>query len=54
MILGKNGFFVNPSDSLALITANHKHIKYLKEQGIKGVSRFDHLPPPPKKKAPTP
>eukprot|EP01147_Barroeca_monosierra_P000578 gene578-3895_t len=39
MILGKNGFFVNPSDSLAIITANYKYIKYLNEQGIKGVSR---------------
>lgn len=43
MILGKNGFFVNPSDSLAIITANYKYIKYLNEQGIKGVSRYDMM-----------
>lgn len=37
MILGKN-FFVTPSDSIAIITANYKSIPFLKE-GIKGASR---------------
>ncbi len=37
MILGKN-FFVTPSDSIAIITANYKSIPYLKS-GISGASR---------------
>ena len=37
MILGKN-FFVTPSDSLAVIVANHKSIPYLSE-GISGAAR---------------
>lgn len=37
MILGKN-FFVTPSDSVAIITANHKRIPYL-SGGIKGAAR---------------
>lgn len=37
MILG-NKFFVTPSDSLAVIVANHKLIPYF-EKGIKGVAR---------------
>jgi len=36
MVLGK-GFFITPSDSLAVITANHSTIPYLKD--IKGVAR---------------
>ena len=37
MILGKN-FFVTPSDSVAIITANHKHIPYF-AKGISGAAR---------------
>lgn len=37
MILGKN-FFVTPSDSVAIITANYKRIPYL-SQGITGAAR---------------
>jgi phosphoglucomutase len=37
MILGKN-FFVTPSDSIAIIAANHKRIPYLKD-GISGAAR---------------
>lgn len=37
MILGK-GFFVTPSDSVAIIVANHKLIPYLSE-GIAGAAR---------------
>jgi phosphoglucomutase len=37
MILGKN-FFVSPSDSVAVITANFKRIPYL-SGGIKGAAR---------------
>jgi len=37
MILGRN-FFVTPSDSVAVIVANHHRIPYLKE-GIPGAAR---------------
>lgn len=37
MILGKN-FFVTPSDSVAIIVANHQDIPYL-SQGIAGAAR---------------
>ena len=37
MILGK-GFFVTPSDSVAIIAANHQSIPYFKD-GLKGVAR---------------
>lgn len=37
MILGK-GFFVTPSDSVAIIVANHKCVPYLKD-GIPGAAR---------------
>ena len=37
MVLGK-GFFVTPSDSVAIIAANYKRIPYLKE-GISGAAR---------------
>ena len=37
MILGKN-FFVTPSDSVAIIVANHKSIPYFKN-GINGAAR---------------
>lgn len=39
MILGKNGFFVTPSDSLALIAANLELIPYFKRNGITGFAR---------------
>lgn len=38
MILGKK-FFVTPSDSLAIITANNDKIRYFRENGFKGVAR---------------
>lgn len=39
MILGKNAFFVTPSDSVAVIAANAAHIPYLARDGLKGLSR---------------
>lgn len=39
MILGKNGFFVSPSDSVAVIAANAQHIPYFKKSGVKGFAR---------------
>jgi len=38
MILG-NKFFVTPSDSLAVLTANNQKIRYFREHGFKGVAR---------------
>ena len=38
MVLGK-GFFVTPSDSVALIVANYKDIPYLRKNGISGAAR---------------
>lgn len=39
MVLGKNGFFVNPSDSVAVIGANITSIPYFKKTGVKGLAR---------------
>lgn len=39
MVLGKHGFFVNPSDSVAVIAANIKSIPYFQKTGIKGLAR---------------
>ncbi|KAK4336927.1 hypothetical protein RND71_043533 [Anisodus tanguticus] len=39
MILGKDGFFVTPSDSLAVIGANLKLIPYFKKTGVHGFAR---------------
>ncbi|XP_071952192.1 phosphoglucomutase-1-like [Antedon mediterranea] len=39
MILGQNGFFVNPSDSIAVIAANASCIPYFKNTGVKGLAR---------------
>ena len=39
MILGKNGFFVSPCDSLAVIAANMNAIEYFKKTGVKGYAR---------------
>ena len=39
MILGKNGFFVCPSDSLAVLAAHLEVIPYFAKTGIKGLAR---------------
>lgn len=39
MILGENGFFVNPSDSVAIMAANLSAIPYFRQQGVKGFAR---------------
>eukprot|EP00111_Clytia_hemisphaerica_P008403 TCONS_00024536-protein len=39
MILGKEAFFVNPSDSVAIIAAHCQCIPYFKKTGIKGFAR---------------
>ncbi|KAL3270843.1 hypothetical protein HHI36_021362 [Cryptolaemus montrouzieri] len=39
MILGKNAFFVTPSDSLAVIANNLECIPYFKKHGVKGFAR---------------
>lgn len=39
MILGKNGFFVSPCDSLAVIAANVEVIPYFQKTGVKGFAR---------------
>ncbi|NXE55485.1 PGM5 protein, partial [Casuarius casuarius] len=39
MILGQNGFFVNASDSLAIIAANLSCIPYFRQMGVRGFGR---------------
>lgn len=39
MILGKPGFFVNPSDSVAVIAANIFSIPYFQQTGVRGFAR---------------
>lgn len=39
MVLGKNAFFITPSDSVAVIAANAEAIPFFKK-GLKGVARF--------------
>jgi len=39
MILGKNGFFVSPCDSLAVLADNLEVIPYFKKNGVKGYAR---------------
>ena len=39
MILGKHGFFVTPSDSLAVITSHMKHIPHFINHPATGVAR---------------
>ncbi|NXQ28928.1 PGM1 protein, partial [Alaudala cheleensis] len=39
MILGKHGFFVNPSDSVAVIAANIFSIPYFQQSGVRGFAR---------------
>ncbi|KAL4660102.1 phosphoglucomutase-1-like isoform X1 [Arapaima gigas] len=39
MILGKHGFFVNPSDSVAIIADNIFSIPYFQQTGVRGFAR---------------
>ncbi|XP_065070115.1 phosphoglucomutase-1-like [Rhopilema esculentum] len=39
MLLGEHAFFINPSDSIAVIAANADSIPYFKSRGLKGVAR---------------
>lgn len=39
MLLGQDGFFINPSDSIALIAANAECIPYFLKSKLKGVAR---------------
>ncbi|XP_078485856.1 phosphoglucomutase-1-like [Ciona intestinalis] len=39
MIIGKNGFFVSPCDSLAVIAANHEAIPYFRKHKVSGFAR---------------
>ncbi|KAG5847454.1 hypothetical protein ANANG_G00126240 [Anguilla anguilla] len=39
MVLGRQGFFVNPSDSVAVIAANLFSIPYFQHTGIRGLAR---------------
>ncbi|KAI1900074.1 hypothetical protein AGOR_G00046290 [Albula goreensis] len=39
MILGQNGFFVNPSDSVAVMAANLSCIPYFRQMGLRGFAR---------------
>lgn len=39
MILGKNGFFVTPCDSLAVLAANLNVIPYFQKHGVNGYAR---------------
>ena len=39
MILGKDAFFITPSDSLAVLANNLDCIPYFKETGVKGYAR---------------
>lgn len=39
MILGKNAFFVTPSDSLAVLAHYLECIPYFKKTGVKGYAR---------------
>ena len=39
MILGKQAFFVTPSDSLAILADNLECIPYFKKTGVKGYAR---------------
>uniref|UniRef100_A0A8C7H1N4 Phosphoglucomutase 5 n=1 Tax=Oncorhynchus kisutch TaxID=8019 RepID=A0A8C7H1N4_ONCKI len=46
MILGENGFFVNPSDSLAVMAANLSCIPYFRQLGLKGFDTHTHTHTP--------
>ena len=39
MILGQEGFFANPCDSLAVLADNLQLIPYFKTHGVKGFAR---------------
>lgn len=39
MILGENGFFVNPSDSVAIMAANLSAVPYFRQHGLRGLAR---------------
>ncbi|PSN52675.1 Phosphoglucomutase-1 [Blattella germanica] len=39
MILGRDGVYVTPGDSLAIIAANFHHIPYFRITGLKGIAR---------------
>lgn len=39
MVIGKNGFFVSPCDSLAVIANNTDAIPYFVKTGVKGYAR---------------
>lgn len=39
MLLGQHGFFINPSDSVAMIAANNECIPYFRKEKLKGVAR---------------
>lgn len=39
MLIGKNGFYVSPCDSLAIIAANHDAIPYFRKKGMAGMAR---------------
>ncbi len=39
MIIGKNGFFVTPCDSVAVIAAHLECIPYFKKTGVRGYAR---------------
>lgn len=39
MVLGKNAFFVTPSDSLAILADHINLIPYFKKHGVKGFAR---------------
>ncbi|XP_023648040.1 phosphoglucomutase-like protein 5 [Paramormyrops kingsleyae] len=39
MILGQNGFFVQPSDSVAVMAANASCIPYFRQNGLRGLAR---------------
>ncbi|KAI7797720.1 phosphoglucomutase-like protein 5 [Triplophysa rosa] len=39
MIMGRNGFFVSPSDSLAVMAANLSCIPYFSQRGVRGFAR---------------
>jgi len=39
MILGKNGFFISPCDSLAVLADNLEVIPHFKKTGVSGYAR---------------
>lgn len=39
MLIGKNGFYLSPCDSLAIIANKFEAIPYFRKHGLKGVAR---------------